>query len=223
MKKERVPFRESMLYPIVFMVILSVIFVGALAILYRYSEEKIEKDKQDSYRKLILSLCSDAIEKAYSETAEQLLKQYPQSYQSYIQEEKIEGSDRPAYVVKKGEDVLVRCVDIPGKGLWGSMRALVALDDSYTQIQSLSIYDQVETPGLGSRISEPWFQDQFKYLTVIKEGKFIDLEFIPEKQDPLENQIRKVTGATITSSSVIKMLDNQLYKLYELNAKGEPR
>lgn len=223
MKKEKVPFSESMLYPIIFMLILSVVFVGALAVLYRFSEAKITKDREDSYRKLILSLCADAIEKAFGQSQEQIMEAYPESFTKYIQEQEIEGSDRPAFVVMKDELVLVRCVDIPGKGLWGSMRALVALDDSYTQVQSISIYDQMETPGLGSRISEPWFQDQFQHMDLIKDGKFVKLEFIPEKQAAEEGQINKVTGATITSSAVVSMLRVQLQKLYDLNTEGDIR
>lgn len=223
MSKESVPFRETMIYPIVFMIILSLVFVGILAVLYRSSEKRIDTYKRESYQKLVLSLCASSISQATGINAEEIINRYPQSYEEYVKEAPLKGQDRPSFAVSIKDSVVVRCVDIPGKGLWGSMRGLVAMSPDLSEIRDLSIYEQMETPGLGARISEDWFQAQFRSLSVIQAGKFVDLELVSEKQTPSPGQINQVTGATITSVSVLKMLRDQLQKLYDQNQPGDLR
>lgn len=223
MSKQRIPFNETMIYPIVFMIIVSLVFVGVLAVLFRMSEDRIETYKRESYQKLILSLCAESISKATGKAAELIVSDYPASIEQYIRPGTLKGEDRPSYAVTIGDSLIVRCVDIPGKGLWGSMRGLVALSPDLTEIRDLAIFEQMETPGLGARISEEWFQAQFRYLKVITDGRFINMELIPEKQQAAVNQINQVTGATITSAAVVNMLKTELSKLYDQNKAGGQR
>lgn len=220
MSTEKTPFTETMSYPIVFMIVLSIIFVGVLAVLFRLSEPKINAQKQESYQRLVLGLCAASIAAATGKDANQIISQYPQSYQEYIRELELKGQDRPSFAVVINDNVIVRCVDIPGKGLWDKMRCLVAVSPDLTLIKEVSIYEQMETPGLGARISEDWFQNQFKGKQVIVDGKFIEMELISEKQPPQGEQINKVTGATISSQAVLKMLKDGLENLYDNNHTG---
>jgi len=220
MSKTALPFRETMLYPIVFMIILSLVFVGILAIQYRLSENKIETYKMESYQKLVLQLCASSIARASGLSAEDIVSGFPATYSEYIKPSSLIGEDRPSFAVSLGDSMIVRCVDIPGKGLWGSMRGLVAMSPDLSEIRDFAIYEQMETPGLGGRISEEWFQAQFRYRQVISDGKFLPLELIPEKQKASAGQINQVTGATITSAAVIKMLRTELQDLNAQNQTG---
>jgi len=223
MSKERVPFIETMSYPVIFMIMVSLIFVGILAVLFRFSENRIETYKRESYQKLVLELCASSISKATGISAADITSRYPQSYDQYITKSPLKGEERDSWAVSINDSVIVRCVDIPGKGLWGSMRGLVSVSPDLTQIRDLAIYEQMETPGLGARIAEEWFQAQFRYRTVITDGKFMDLELIPEAQAANPNQVNQVTGATITSAAVLNMLSTELQKLHDQNHPGGQR
>lgn len=220
MSKERTPFTETMAYPVIFMIILSLVFIGILAVLFRMSEGKIERYERETFQKIVLRLCAPSISKATGIDAAQIIQDYPQSYEKYIKVSSLKGEDRPSYAVTIGDSVIVRCVDIPGMGLWEKMRCLVATSDDLTMVKELSIYKQMETPGLGGRIGEAWFQDQFGNTTMILDGKFRDLELIAEKAPREEGQINKVTGATISSNAVINMVKDGLQNLYDQNKTG---
>jgi len=58
---------------------------------------------------------------------------------------------------------------------------------------------------------------------VITDGKFMDLELIPEAQAANPNQVNQVTGATITSAAVLNMLSTELQKLHDQNHPGGQR
>jgi Na+-transporting NADH:ubiquinone oxidoreductase subunit C len=49
-----------------------------------------------------------------------------------------------------------------GPGLWGTITATVGFVADGSRITGVRIYAQVETPGLGSRIEEPWYLEQFR-------------------------------------------------------------
>lgn len=83
-----------------------------------------------------------------------------------------------------------------GPGLWGEITAVVCVNTLTEKLIGISFTSHNETPGLGARIEERWFQKQFY-------GKDVPLELVPEgtgSDDP--NKIDAITGATITSKAV---------------------
>lgn len=102
---------------------------------------------------------------------------------------------------------------VSGKGLWGSIQGFVALDSNLSRIDGVIFTSHVETPGLGARIDEKWFRDQFKGLDLTKKAS-------PEKYVRVEsgakgavNRVDSITGATITSVSVEKMLNTDIQSI----------
>ncbi len=213
-------FRDSMLYPILFMLATCIVFVGVLAAMYRGSEENINAYRKDSYQKMVLNLLSEPLGEALSTKPFHLLQDYPNTFNSYVKETPLAGLDRRVFVAEIDNTILGYCVDIGGKGLWGTMRALVALSADFKTLKGLAIYEQMETPGLGARIGEDWFLAQFNNVQILKpDGKtddyISDFEYIPEGQTATKpNQIQQITGATITSTSVTKMLKDELNLVY---------
>lgn len=83
-----------------------------------------------------------------------------------------------------------------GPGLWGHISAVVCIDPSAATIAGLSFTEHNETPGLGARIEEDWFQEQFR-------GKKAPVRLQPEgTRSGSSSDIDAITGATITSRAV---------------------
>ena len=78
-----------------------------------------------------------------------------------------------------------------GKGYGGDINILVGLEDA-TTIKDITIIFQVETPGLGTRITESSFTDQFAGLSI---------DDVAKKRDG--GQIDAITGSTMSSAAVI--------------------
>jgi len=219
--------KDSFWYPIVFMLIMVIIFAGILSVMYRFSAEKIEALQRDSYQQAILGTLAKAIAEAEGSTMEEILAQYPDSYQEYIHEQSVTGFERKIYIAEVDGDVVAYCFEIHGKGLWGSMQALISTSIDLRTILDFDIVNQHETPGLGARIEEDWFLGQFRdRLFVINPDSEEDVsgsyEFIAETQTPEnDQQLRRVTGATITSDSVIKMLRDEINYIYNYFRNNE--
>jgi len=78
-----------------------------------------------------------------------------------------------------------------GKGYGGNIDILVGLEDE-TTVRGITIVSHLESPGLGARITESAFTDQFT-------GENIDDVVL--KRDG--GQIDAITGATISSGAVV--------------------
>jgi electron transport complex protein RnfG len=79
-----------------------------------------------------------------------------------------------------------------GKGYGGDINILVGLSDE-TTIKGITIVSQTETPGLGTRIAEPSFTDQFVG---------VDINDVALSRDG--GQIDAITSSTISSSAVVE-------------------
>jgi len=87
------------------------------------------------------------------------------------------------------------------RGLWGVIDAVVGLDPENRTFLKIRFLNHNETPGLGARIEEPWFQEQ----TAGKSGPFVLKAEGTRSAEPTE--IDAITGATITSSAVRDLLN----------------
>lgn len=87
--------------------------------------------------------------------------------------------------------------EIRGPAFWGPMTLVLGVDPEELTIIGMEVLEQHETPGLGARIEEKQFTDQFK-------GKKINEQIIVQIKGarPGPNDVSAVTGATITSKSL---------------------
>ena len=90
-----------------------------------------------------------------------------------------------------------------GSGYSGNIDIMVGLDSSFS-IKGLSILSQTETPGLGSRITESSFTDQFKGLSAT------DIALKAEG-----GKIDAVSGATISSRAVVNAVKEKMIEIID--------
>src|SRR5574344_1137808 len=114
-------------------------------------------------------------------------------------------------------------IPVYGMGLWGQIWGYVALNEDKNTVYGAFFNHEGETAGLGARIKDVDFQQQFQNKKLTKKGGAdIALKVIKKNAphpDP-ENDCDGVTGATLTSNGVNNMLQNCLskYKVF-LNDK----
>lgn len=136
-----------------------------------------------------------------------------------------------ALVVKDGKRVQV-VLPIEGIGLYGTLYGFIALDRDLTTIRGLAFYENRETPGLGGEVDNPrwkalWpgrkaFDETGKPRITLVKGGGVG----PPEQAPY--QVDALSGATITSNGVTRMLQFWLGKngfgpfLEKARARGGP-
>ena len=119
-----------------------------------------------------------------------------------VSEEQIEGIS--AYAWKKTDgSVQGYAVPFTGAGLWGTIRGFLAVTADLQTVLGLTFIEQNETPGLGGRIDEPPYKEQFRGVEIsIEEG----FAYGTAGGDQLD----AITGATSTSRAVLQILNHTL-------------
>jgi len=115
--------------------------------------------------------------------------------------------------------------EIDGSGFWDKISVLLALEYDMETIKGIRILKNNETPGLGSRITEKWFLEQFAGKSVIPEIKIISQKKLSyQKIDTTtsatyanrkKNEVDAITGATQTSKALEKLINNGVKNFYQ--------
>ena len=103
--------------------------------------------------------------------------------------------------------------DAIGSGFQGKISIMVGISTDFSKINGIKILEQIETPGLGTKIAvdptnkkDPsWFSNQFKGLTTLP-----IIEVVKNIKPSKPTEIQAITGATISSKAVVAILNNQI-------------
>jgi len=101
-----------------------------------------------------------------------------------------------------------------GQGFADRIEVLIGLDARAQRITGLYVLDQKETPGLGNKIENPAFQQPF-FAGHLQADKPVRAT----KAAPSLNEIKAITGATISSESVCGIVNETIQKVREELAK----
>ena len=94
-----------------------------------------------------------------------------------------------------------------GQGYQGTIKILVVADVSLEKLYGIEVVESVETPGLGAKIEREPFRGQFENINVSK-------SIICIKEDITQNnQIKAITGATVSSRAVVNILNKKITEL----------
>ena len=109
-----------------------------------------------------------------------------------------------------GKTLVALGMEFRGQGFWGPIRGVLATDPAGEKAVGVVFLEHQETPGLGARIAEPWFLEQFRGKDIaepVADGVYLVLK--PEGQTASgEHEINAISGATRTSDSVQRIIND---------------
>lgn len=182
--------KKGYTYTIIFMLVISGIFTFVLAFANTLLKPKI--DANATYAKQLAILDSIGVK------AEGDPDEVSELFNSQLEE--VEAKTYSYYVQKDDNgEPLAYAVPFTGSGLWGTIRGYAGVSPDLQTLQGLVFTEQNETPGLGGRISEEWFREQFRGLS-LAEGAPAGYGKVGDKE------IDAITGATQTSDAIIRIL-----------------
>lgn len=117
----------------------------------------------------------------------------------------------PVYVATvDGETKYI--LSLQGAGLWGPLWGYVSLNDDKNTVYGTFYSHASETPGLGANITTDEFQDQFIDKHIMNAaGEFVSIAVTKAgKKVEGKDQVDALSGGTITSQGVEKMLKNSI-------------
>ncbi len=178
--------------------IVGVISGGLLSQISNWAEPKIEMNRKLETERAIFLVQPEA--------------------KSYL---KIEEADFELYQVFKDEnksESIGYALPFEGNGFQGKIRLMVGVNVDLQQLVGLEVLEQVETPGLGTKVTEKPFTNQFIGLTANPVVNWTKAEANKDK-----SEIQTITGATISSKAIVVIINDGLSKLRSTVENGEAK
>lgn len=183
--------KKKIIGPVVFMIVLTVIYTFVLAAINESSAGIIKEQEQLRIKRSVLYVLNQP-----ATGSDQAITD--------LFNQKIEiktDTARTTYIYKENGVLSGYAFQFQGTGLWGSLTGYIALSSDFTKVLGVDFVAHSETPGLGGRIDEAWFKEQFRGLPVDTVATV--------KYKPTENAVLDaITGATLTSNAVQKSINS---------------
>lgn len=170
---------------ILVLVIVGAISGGALVSVYNYASPLIERNEEKALREAIYKVMPEA--KSYNKITKDGIVLY-------------EGMD------EKG-NVVGYAFKAKGFGYQGEIEIIAAIDVEFKELKGMEVLESTETPGLGAEIANKPFKKQFRGLSVLPKIMFTK-DRIAQK-----NEIQAITGATISTSAVVEILNKEIARI----------
>ncbi len=182
--------KDGYLATLIFILVLSLVFGSALAGVYTWLKPRIAANDDVAEKEAVL----DAFGLETGGSAQEVLDRFDGT----IQQTKVGELTAYEHRNESGE-VLAYALPFSGAGLWGTIRGYLAVTADLQTVVGITFTEQNETPGLGGRIGERAYKEQFRGVAIDYSQGFT-----------YGDQLDAVTGATSTSSAVLRMLNRLL-------------
>ncbi len=190
--------------PVLFMMIVTILFTGVLATINEVTAERIELNEEAAEQRSFLFVVDVSTDDLTAEEVNQLFNE--------IFEER-EVSGRLIYEASIDGDLIGYVYPMVDNAVWGEIRGIIGIDINFETILGVDFLSHNETPGLGGRIDEEEFKEQFRGLdlTEIQDANFVDYS---------REDIDAISGATGTSNAVRRIINEHLDEFFT-EVKGD--
>lgn len=193
--EKQMPKKKPLVYPVVFMILITVFFTSILAIINANTIDLINQQEALNIQRSILYVFDipfdtddgEAVSRLYNDNIKMVEENNRQIF-SYYLENKLVG----------------HAFEFDGTGLWGTITGHAALSPSFDRLLGINFIAHSETPGLGGRIDEEVYKEQFRNLVPANPDSAVIYSPAPSAN------VDAITGATLTSNSVRDMLNTFL-------------
>jgi Na+-transporting NADH:ubiquinone oxidoreductase subunit C len=196
--------KEGTIYTIVFTFVVAFAFVLLLAMTNGLTAERIDLNQEIRRKQSVLN----ALGVSY-ESQQDVLETYDQD----VTLQEIDGVQLYRAQVD-GRTVYAK--QFSSNGLWGTITGVIAVNEDVSRIQGLEIIAHNETPGLGGRIDEDWFKDQFRNERITDGTIRVTSGEGLGDPDPDNGEVDAIAGATRTSEYMEIIANEEIALLQEV-------
>ncbi|HKM42776.1 MAG TPA: FMN-binding protein [Limnochordia bacterium] len=182
--------KDSYLYTIIFTFVLTAVFAAMLAITQAYYLPAITENEANVERVAILTVLGVApgedLVMTFGEQVQPAQAGQLTIYASYDANGDLHGYAYP----------------LDGQGLWGAIRGYIGVSAAFDRLLGMEFIEQNETPGLGGRIDEAWYKEQFAGVPLVLGEPIV-----------YGDGLDAITGATSSSNAVLNILNDTVSDL----------
>ncbi|SMP47254.1 Na+-transporting NADH:ubiquinone oxidoreductase subunit C [Desulfonatronum zhilinae] len=210
--------KDSLPYVLGFMLAISVFFGAGVSLVHHGTKDMLARNEQLHRNRTIAQAFDLNVEGRDAEA-------YAAAVQEHIREKTLPADQRTWTVFERITDTGDQAGDqagdhdadvgfiFQGQGVWDLIRGIIVLSPDLTTVRNIRFLQHAETPGLGGRIEEDWFLEQFQGLSIAWDRPRDRRVIIGQALDPdAPNRVDAITGATGTSQALMDMLNNDLHR-----------
>jgi Na+-transporting NADH:ubiquinone oxidoreductase subunit C len=203
---------KKRLLSMVYMFLITLFFASLVSTVKLMNNKRIERNQTLKLQRIILQVLQISTEEQMTE------EDLSQLFVDRVKE--IDVEERILYVgyEQEGQTISGYALPVGGPGFWGPIQGMVGITPDATRVLGIAFTQHSETPGLGGRITESWFTEQFQNLPLYPIKGDQNIFYLkPAGTARTANELDAITGATNTSSAVEVFLNRELnYFLNEL-------
>jgi Na+-transporting NADH:ubiquinone oxidoreductase subunit C len=196
---------KKRLFSVVYMFLLTFFFTAVVSGIHEINRERIAINEEIKLQKVILKVLGIQMQPEIPDV------QIRQTFGERVKA--AEGRGRILYrgFAEDRKTMIGFAFPLFGPGFWGPVYGMMAVDPELKKVIGIAFYQHSETPGLGGRITEAWFENQFKGKLLNPPGeKKRYFSLVPPGTSKAENEVDAITGATGTSRAVERLIDKNL-------------
>ena len=184
--------RDKPWYAVVYMFVVTAFFSSVLIGFARFTHDRVAANEQLAFEKAVLFAAG-------------LLDE--NTHETFL--ERVQPLEDGFYVVTDGQgDTTGYVLGVEGKGFWAPIKGVLGLAADKQKITGIAFYEQNETPGLGGKIVEKEFTDQFVGKELALGARAIGIE--PVTAELNDSQVHAITGATQTCGRLEKLINESI-------------
>lgn len=196
-------------FAVVYMFVVTAFFSSVVIGFARFTEDKVQANRQLAFEKSVLQVFGLAQDKATS-----------QLHATFLKRIRISKDTGSASVVIDGQgNTSGYVVLLAGKGFWAPIKGVLGVAMDKQTITGIAFYEQNETPGLGGKITKKEFRDQFAGRKLVDNDEAIEIK--PFGAELSNNQVHAITGATQTCTRLEKLINDSINQWRETMEDGE--
>ena len=188
--------KDKPYFAVVYMFVLTAFFSSLLIGFSRLTRQRVQANEQLNFER--------AVVQAFPEIQ---YKNNQQIHQIFT-EQFVEKQSLKCFLYYKNHQLAGYAVPFSGQGFWDKIEGVIGIAADKKTVTGVAFYEQKETPGLGARIDENEFREQFVGRKIENSPKPIGI--VPPAQALNENQVHAVTGATQTSVRLETLMNRDI-------------
>lgn len=197
---------ESKTYPIIFIFVISLVFVLVLSTINALAKPRILEQEKFEFQKSVLYVFG-----YLDDTSKLDENEIRNIYESKIVEKT--GDTITVYIAKEMEKY---AFTLQSPGLWGTIEALVAVNKDGSRIEGIDFINHSETPGLGGRIEESAFKEQFRNEKISSDSNSrIAVVANRDTSSSDDSSVDSITGASRTSEAIQKLVNKAVNEILQ--------
>lgn len=192
---------------VLFMIIITVIFTGALATINELTKNRVLLNLELKEQKALLYVLDLPIVKGNAIEVNAM-------YKSSIKE--VEKGSLSYYEGYRDGILVGYIFPFEGDAVWGHLKGFIGLTTNLENVLGIYFLSHSETPGLGGRIDELQYKEQFRGIAINDNEN----NYIIYRPNP-NGQVDSITGATGTSNAVRRILNANLDYILDTMKGGQ--